>query len=110
MDLQVAKEVFEIHNIIFYFLKSFCISSTGSRSMQNISNSWPSITTVLPNITISTILIGAEAQSSATSRPPEQTEWEILAHFIILTDFIIRRIDAERKYLQTNPVKQPSAL
>ena len=38
------------------------------------TNPSPFITTGLPNIPISNILIGVEAQSSATSRSPEKAE------------------------------------
>lgn len=85
------------------------MSSIGSASFENKSNPPPSIITGLPNIRISIILIGAEAQSSATSRPPEQAEWQTLAHLIILVDFVINIIDAEPKYPQITPLTQPSA-
>lgn len=54
-------------------------------------------------------MIGAEAQSSATSRPPEQIKWQTLAHLTILVDFVISTIDAEPKYPQITPVIHPSA-
>lgn len=60
--------------------------------------------TGLPNIAISIILIGAEAQSSPTSRLLEQAEWQTLVHLITLVDFVISKIDAEPKYPQTTPV------
>jgi len=38
-----------------------------------------------PNTKISTILIGAEAQTSAMLRPQEEIEWQTLAHLTTLT-------------------------
>ena len=98
-----------------YFLNSFSTSLIGSQSSpENKSNPWSSSITGLPNIRISTTLIGAEAQSSATSRPPEHTEWQIFAHLIILADFVISKTDAaltwrkcKRRFLRRFTLSDP---
>lgn len=72
---------------MFYFFNNFSISVIGSDfPFENKLN--PSLSfkmTGRPNTKISTILIGAEAQTSAMLRPQEEIEWQTLAHLTTLT-------------------------